>query len=394
MLLGFVPSAGCANTPEVDIFKYMKLQKYVLIALLLISLLPGCATSPVREKILIKSPIYEINGISYVSLNSVVDAYRLKYEWDPISKKLILYKGDKRVVLALTSGIALVDGMPMKLSGPMSLYKSSIMLPKDFSESILRRIFVKKRAITPKREKFVKSESAYTIRKIVIDPGHGGKDPGAIGRLSLREKDITLDISKRLKRYLEDSGIDVYLTRSDDRFVSLWRRADIANKRGADFFVSIHANAANSRRAKGFEVFYLSEAVDDNARAIAAAENAFLKYEDSSFGYTKPSDNLEATLWDIRYSENRRESIELSKCITRAACEQLKAKDRGEKGARFYVLKGAEMPSVLIEVGFISNTQEARKLKDSFYREKVAKAIASGIINYKNKYETEEGFTR
>jgi N-acetylmuramoyl-L-alanine amidase len=372
----------------------MKLHKYIIIILLLMSVLAGCATSPVRERTLIKSPTYDIKGIPYVSLSSVVDAYKLKHEWDSISKKLTLYKGDKHVVLALTSDIALVDGMPLKLSGPLSLYKSSIVMPKDFSESMLKKVFVKKRAIVPRREKPVKPDSAYTIRKIVIDPGHGGKDPGAIGRFALREKDITLDISKRLKRYLEDFSIDVYLTRSDDRFISLWRRADIANKKGADFFISIHANAAHSRQAKGFEVFYLSEAVDDNARAVAAAENAYLKYEDSSFGYAKPSNSLEATLWDMRYSENRRESIELAKCITRVACRQLKVKDRGEKGARFYVLKGAEMPSVLVEVGFISNRQEARKLKDSFYREKVAKAIASGIITYKNKYETEEGFTR
>ena len=375
------------------IAEIMRLQKNVLIILLML-ILAGCATSPVKERTLIKSPTYSIEGISYASLSSVADAYKLKYKWDPISKKLTLYKGDKNVVLALTSDIALVNGMPLKLSGPVSLYKSSIMIPKDFSESILKRAFVKKRAIRPRRKKPVKPKSAYRIRKIVIDPGHGGKDPGAIGRSALREKDITLDIAKRLRRHLEDRGIDVYLTRSDDRFISLWRRADIANKRSADFFVSIHANTARSRRVKGFEVFYLSEAVDDNARAIAAAENAFLKYEDSSFGYAKPSNSLEATLWDMRYSENRRESIELAKYITRAACKQLKAKDRGEKGARFYVLKGAEMPSVLIEVGFISNRQEAEKLKDSFYREKIAEAITSGIIDYKIEYETEDGFTR
>ncbi len=370
----------------------MRLQKYIIIVLSL--LLTGCVTTPVREKTAIKSPTYSIGGISYVSLNSVVNTYNLKHKWDPISKKLTLQKGDKQVELALTSDIALVDDVPIKLSGPVELYRSSIVMPRDFSETILKRALIKKRTIVAVRKKPVKTECAYTIGKIVIDPGHGGKDPGAIGKMSLREKDITLDISKRLKRHLEDACIDVSLTRSDDRFVSLWRRADIANKKDADFFISIHANAARSRHAKGFEVFYLSEAVDDNARAIAAAENAFLKYEKSSFGYTKPSNSLEATLWDICYSENRRESIELAKCVTRAAHDQLKARDRGQKGARFYVLKGAKMPSVLIEVGFISNQQEAEKLKDSFYREKVARAIAKGVIDYKNEYETEDGFTR
>jgi len=354
----------------------------------------GCATTPVREKTFIKSPTHSIAGISYVSFKSVVDAYNLNYDWDAIAKKLTLYKGDVRVEFALTSDIALVDGVPVKLSGPVELYRSSLVIPRDFSETILKRTFVEKRAIAVIRKEPIKSEGAYAIKKIVIDPGHGGKDPGAIGKLSVREKDITLDIAKRLKRYLEEACIEVSFTRIDDSFISLWRRADMANKKDADLFVSIHANAAHSSQAKGFEVFYLSEAVDDNARAIAAAENAFLKYEDSSFGYVKPSNSLEATLWDICYSENRRESIELAKCITYAACNQLKVKDRGEKGARFYVLKGAKMPSVLIEVGFISNIQEATKLKDPIYREKVAKAIASGIIDYKDEYETEDGFTR
>jgi len=370
----------------------MRLQKYIIIILTL--LLTGCATTQVRERVMIKSRGYSIGGVSYVSLDYVTNTYHLKHKWDPISKKLTLYKGDKQAELALTSDIALVDGMPIKLSGPVELYRSRIVIPRDFSETILKRAFVKARAVTAARKKPVKTKRAYTIGKIVIDPGHGGKDPGAIGKFSLREKDITLDIAKRLKRHLEEACIDTSLTRSDDSFVSLWRRSDIANKKDADFFISVHANAAHSSQAKGFEVFYLSEAVDDNARAIAAAENAFLKYEDSSFGYTKPSNSLEATLWDICYSENRRESIELAKCVTRAACDELKARDRGQKGARFYVLKGAKMPSVLIEVGFISNKQEAAKLKDSFYREKVARAIAKGIIDYKNQYETEDGFTK
>ena len=261
----------------------MNLRKYIFIIVFTL-LLAGCATTPVREKIFIKSPTYNIAGVSYVSLKSVVDAYNLKYDWDAIAKKLTLYKNDVRVEYALTSDIALVDGVPVKLKGPVELYRSSLVIPRDFSETILKRTFVERRVIAVIRKEPVKSEGAYVIKKIVIDPGHGGKDPGAMGKLSLREKDITLDIAKRLKRYLEEANIEVSLTRSDDSFISLWRRADMANKKDADLFVSIHANAAHSSQAKGFEVFYLSEAVDDNARAVAAAENAFLKYEDSSFG--------------------------------------------------------------------------------------------------------------
>lgn len=374
--------------------KKMRLSNNIL-ALLFMVLLAGCTTTPARESTLIAGPVCNIAGLRYVSLHSVADTYKLNYKWDSVAKKLTLYKADEYVELAITSDIALVDGMPVKLNGPVLLRRSDILLPKDFSESILLKVFAEKhKPFVLQRKEPVGRKPVYAIKTIVIDPGHGGKDPGAIGRSGLREKEITLDIAKRLRPYLENAHIETYLTRSDDRFISLWRRADIANKKEADFFISIHANAAHSRRAKGFEVFYLSEAVDDNARAVAAAENAFLKYEDSSFGYAKPSGSLEATLWDICYSENRRESIELAKQITRVACRQLRTRDRGEKGARFYVLKGAEMPSVLIEVGFISNKEEANKLRNPLYREKVAKAIAEGIINYKNEYETAEGFTK
>ena len=272
------------------------------------------------------------------------------------------------------------------------MYRGTIVFPRGFAENVLPNAFIKKykKEVATKK---LKAICPYIIGKIVIDPGHGGKDPGALG-WGAREKDITLDISKRLKRHLEKNCIKAKLTRSIDHFISLWRRADIANKENADFFVSIHANAARAKSAKGFEVFYLSEAVDDNARAIAAAENAALKYEDSSFGNTKPSTNLEATLWDITNSENRVESIELAKYITRSAQRSLSTKDRGVKAARFYVLKGARMPSVLIEVGFISNSQEATKLKSPTYRELVAKSIAEGISNYKREYEKTEGFTK
>jgi len=368
-------------------------KKIIIVALL--ATFAGCTTTPARHAVSIKGPTYNIGSITYIPLSSVVGTYGLGYKWDSIAKKLTLHRGQTRVMLAIGSDVAIVDGTAESLNAPVKMCRSTIVIPKDFSETTLAKLFLKKiPVIRVKPKKALPSSGDYIIATIVIDPGHGGKDPGAIGRYGIREKDITLDISRRLKRHLEGACIDATLTRSDNRFISLWRRADIANKKEADFFISIHANAAHSRSAKGFEVYYLSEAVDDNARAIAAAENASLKYEDSSFGNKKPSTSLEATIWDITHHENRVESIELAKYITQTAHKALGTRDRGVKAARFYVLKGAEMPSVLIEVGFISNSQEAQKLKSAAYREKVAKAIASGIIKYKEEYEATEGFTR
>ena len=363
--------------------------------ILFLAILTGCATAPVRGSFSINGPIYSVGDCTYIGIGSVVNAYDIDSKWDSVGKKLTLLSGSKRAEFALGSGIALVDGVPYKLENPVIMRKSVILIPKDFSESILAGLFLEKQVTAFSGCESLQPTSLYhTVRRIVLDPGHGGKDPGAIAKCGLREKDIVLDIAQRIKRHLERESIEVRLTRYDNTFISLWKRADIANKYSADFFISIHANAARSRHARGFEVFYLSEAVDDNARAVAAAENASLKYEDSSFGNMRPSSSLEATLWDIEYSENRRESIELAKSITESACGKLNLKNRGQKGASFYVLKGAKMPSVLVEVGFISNAQEAMLLRDPSYRENIAKSIACGIINYKDEYEAAEGFTR
>jgi N-acetylmuramoyl-L-alanine amidase len=234
-------------------------------------------------------------------------------------------------------------------------------------------------------------EQTHIIDTIVIDPGHGGKDPGAIGITGLREKDVNLDISKLLKRRLQAEGINVILTRSCDKFLSLWQRAHIANEEKADFFISIHANASRSRQASGFEVYYLSEACDDSARAVQASENAALDFE-TDFKI-KTSDQLKATLWDIIYTENRVESIELAQSLVNSMDNAKISRNRGVKSALFYVLKGTRIPSVLIEVGFISNRYEETKLKKSSYRQEIADCIAEGILNYKKRYELTDGFT-
>lgn len=373
----------------------MKVYEKTIVLVFFLFVLSGCATIPIREGVSLKGPTYQIENIPYVPLTSVITAYGLDYNWDSIAKKLTLYHGNKEAVLCVGSGVALVNGMPESLNGPIRMHRSVIILPKDFASTSLAKLFIEKYKVTkPEIRVAIPPPGVYTIKKIVIDPGHGGKDPGAIGQFGLVEKDITLDIARRLKRYLENSDTKVILTRDDDRFISLWERANIANREDADFFISIHANAFRSKQIKGFEVYYLSEAIDDNARAVAAAENASLRYEKSSFGNRKPSSVLEATLWDIEYTENRQESIELAERIAGRTYEKLDTKNRGVKAARFYVLKGAKMPSVLIEVGFISNRQEARKLISSEYREASAKAIASGIMGYKKEYEVAEGFTR
>jgi len=339
----------------------------------------------------IDSPSYKLKRTTYVPLILACEAHDLNWEWDPIGKVVILKKGNLEARLQVESYKLYVNGRIKKLEKPILLHKGIVLVPISFAKRTLGKIFTKeviyKAKITPPS-----ITKRYTIDTIVIDPGHGGKDPGAVGSYGLREKDLVLEVSKILRRELEAEGIKVLLTRDRDVFIPLGRRAAIANNKDADFFVSVHVNAARARRAKGFEAYYLSEASDDSARALAAAENASLKYEEESFDMHTA--RLDATLWDIELDEQKRESKGLADAICYAVSKKLAVRNRGTKSARFYVLKGVRMPAVLVELGFISNSKEASSLKSSYYRKKMAEALANGILSYKRRYERTNGFTQ
>ena len=297
----------------------------------------------------------------------------------------MIKKSSNEIKIMADSNISLINGKTKKFYPDTKLVKGEIFIPVSFARYIDKNIF--KKYDTPVSRKYA------TIRRIVIDPGHGGKNLGAVGRKGLKEKDVVLDISKRLKKLLERSGnFEVILTRNTDKFISLAKRSEIANNAKADLFISVHANAARARSAKGFEVYYLSDATDDTARAIAAAENESFVYENGSAA--KNASGLDATLWDMKFAEDRKESKQLASIICKTAKSQLKIKNRGVKSAKFYVLKGTRMPAILVEVGFLSNSQEEAALKKTYYREKVAKALASGIIQYEKEFERTDGFTQ
>ncbi len=217
---------------------------------------------------------------------------------------------------------------------------------------------------------------------IVLDPGHGGKNPGAVSKDGLvREKDVTLNIAKRLKKLLEkkNPGISVALTRNDDTFMSLTERTSVANSLNSDMFLSIHCNAADDSRSRGIETFYLSKASSMAAMRVAARENGI------PFG--KMTD-LEATLLDLMVSSKKSESSELAETIHKSLIDKLKAqpalsaRDRGVKRAPFYVLLGAKMPAVLVECAFISNSSEKSGLTRSENLDSISQAISEGINDY------------
>jgi len=187
-----------------------------------------------------------------------------------------------------------------------------------------------------------------SIDVIVIDPGHGGEDDGAIGPSGVKEKDVNLKISKILKNMLEDKGFQVILTRDVDRFVTLNDRTKIANEAGADIFISVHANASTNKKARGFISFFLSDAKTDQARAAAALENASIRFESSQSQKDYVSD-LDFILLDMVQSEFLKESADLAAMIEQNIQKHTKIDSRGVDQAGFFVLNKAYMPSVLID---------------------------------------------
>ncbi len=223
-------------------------------------------------------------------------------------------------------------------------------------------------------------------KRIVIDPGHGGHDPGAVGPKKLYEKDVVLDVALKLKKVLsQDPNIEVFLTRDKDVFIRLEERTAIANSKNADLFVSVHANASPNRTAKGIETYFLNWTDNEEAMKVAARENQIsLRKMKKMLG---ERDVLDVMLGDLKREFKRDESVKLANYIQKAMVTDLTRNynhivDLKVKWALFYVLFGAKMPSVLVEVSFISNPLEERLLSREAYRSELARSIAEGIVKY------------
>ncbi|NJC87331.1 MAG: AMIN domain-containing protein [Desulfuromonas sp.] len=217
------------------------------------------------------------------------------------------------------------------------------------------------------------------LRRIVVDAGHGGKDPGAIGPNGTMEKDITLTLARKVgKRLQEALGCDVVLTRDRDIFLPLEERTAIANKVGADLFISVHANAAPNRQAYGIETYYLNFSKNDKAAAVAARENGTS---------LKEVTDLEQILFDLmansKINESSRLAAEIQKSMVGRLNDQFdEVRDLGVRQGPFYVLLGATMPSVLVEAAFISHPREEQRLTSRKYQEETAEAITEAVRNY------------
>ncbi len=227
----------------------------------------------------------------------------------------------------------------------------------------------------------------WLIDTIVLDPGHGGHDPGAIGPNGVKEKDVALAVAKRVKRLLEKSlDVRVVMTRDNDSFVPLKDRTQLANSEQGKIFISIHCNANRSRRVTGATTYFLGPAKTEEALEVARRENSVINYEADSSAYA----GLGAEGFILRaLAQNafNRESEDLAAIVQEELSGNTKLANRGVKQAGYYVLIGASMPNILVETAFISNQREEAMLNDSSFQQNIAEAIFNSIKKFKEKYE-------
>jgi N-acetylmuramoyl-L-alanine amidase len=224
---------------------------------------------------------------------------------------------------------------------------------------------------------------------VVIDAGHGGHDEGALGRSGLREKDLVLDVARRLAKRLRKRGVEVVLTRDRDDFLSLEERTAVANDARADLFVSIHANAARSTQPKGIETYFASlDATDADARATAERENRAL-------GATAPQarrdDPLAAILGDLIETQHLQESSEFAMIAQEELAAVDRARSRGVKQAPFVVLMGVQMPASLVEIGFLTNPTDEAGLRRDRRRDAIADALSEAVGAFGERYDARRG---
>ena len=235
-----------------------------------------------------------------------------------------------------------------------------------------------------------KQKQAWLVDTIIIDAGHGGIDPGAIGYGKLKEKDIVLPVAIKLgeiiKKRLPD--IKVIYTRDKDVFVPLWKRTKIANESNGKLFVSLHCNSNNSKRVTGFETYFLSSDKDDKARDVVLTENESVRFESSDD--QKRYEGINFVLATLAQNAFLKYSQYFASLVQKSLSSKLipiGMKDRGVKQGPFWVMVGATMPNILIELGFISNKYESKLLKQKSTQNKIADAICTGIVKYKNDFE-------
>ncbi len=339
----------------------------ILIYFLMILTLHGCGGRPV---VLPTLP-------AGIPLQDVCDRYHVTWQWDGVTQVVMMeYRGNISKALVGSSTV-LIGKQEIILSAPLRREHSTIYVPEDFEAKVLAPFGVPIKGLRP-------VEISSRVHVIVIDAGHGGKDRGTMAPWGMDEKQIVLDVARRLRVLLEGTGIKVIMTRDTDDFISLPERTIIAARERADLFVSVHVNSNRDHAVNGFLVYYLDSITrkDMNEEQRKENEHTFLKGLSAN-----DSTTLQAIVTDMMGTYKSAQSQKLAKLIIREARGEPEVKVRGNgiRICHFFVVRNTLIPAVLVETGFLTNHQEHNKLILPFYRQKMAEIIARGVLDYANE---------
>ena len=350
--------------------------------------------------------IVNIYGRDYISIDELIKVFSIEHNFDPVFQKGRLYYKSHYMIYKTGYSCIIIDNSMVYSEYSVIRWKGDIFIPVDFAGTLLDNFYNKD--VQRKKNRLVVLEDEQPDKKpaieiiqqkkekigfIILDAGHGGKDPGAVGKGGLKEKTITLALAKKVEALLKKKGINIKikLTRTSDKFIELSERAEIANrelKKGVNgAFVSIHVNASVSNKISGFETYILSQnPTNEEARKTAALENNVVILENQNLSKKKYDDidYIEALMITTQI---QKESLLLANSVQNNLSKNIKEfKSRGVHKADFFVLRGALMPAVLIEVGFITHPQEIKSLQKDDYQDKLTAGIVDGIINFINQY--------
>ena len=340
--------------------------------------------------------IKTIQNNQFFSVNDLAKISKSKKFINDQTEKIIFYVDNKKIKVTSDITFILIEDSLYQLSSKVIKDKNEYYLPVDSFFNIINSLSkdlsvtlgsqsisfsTKKTTLNPSKKIDLRTEKQkWEFKTIVIDAGHGGKDPGAVGYRGTKEKDIALDVAKRLEKKLSKNlNVKIVMTRDEDIFLRLSERTRIANENNGSLFISIHTNAAEDRRASGFETFLIGPNKNEAAVRVAARENAVLELEGISGQKLTNEDLIKATIAQSAFASK---SEQFASMVQGEIKKRVQSKDRGVKQAGFYVLMGASMPNVLVELGFISNPSEEKKLRSPQYRDQLATAIYRAVEQY------------
>ena len=384
--------------------KFFKIKLKCLLIYLFVSISLAATNDTIKlvknSKLLNKIDTIENN--KFFSINDFLSSTGSEPYINEKTEKIVFYLDNKKI--KITNGITflLIDDNIYQLSSKVVRQNNEYFVHIDSFINIVNSSLQNLSIISNSSEMIISStaktknvaiknidieKNKWKFSTIIIDPGHGGKDPGAVGYRGTLEKDIALDVAKRLeKKISKNMKVKTVLTRDEDIFLKLGERTRIANENNGSLFISIHANAATDRRASGFETFLIGPNKNEAAVRVAARENSVLELEGVAGKKLTNEDLIQATIAQSAFASK---SEKFAALVQEEIGKRVQGKNRGVKQAGFYVLMGASMPNVLVELGFISNLAEEKKLRSSQYREVLATAIFRALEKYEKTLDND-----